>query len=280
MAALIASRDKSVLFILRQALRSTDTQVRLLGCIGLGALGETDAIKDLRPMLEDDALDVQLAAGLALGAIGTETAREVMVDGLLSGEEGLRQAVAEALAAIPGEGHQLLHVAISNEDMMVRRAAVFGLTRLQTPWALTDLYRALLEDDQWYVRSAAEQAFARAQQRADTAVLAHPPLRELEWVVDWAAENTRIPRQPEEPDPDAEPQPDPYTPALLVKMLESGEQPYRIASARTLGYMGYIQAIPRLYRVLADDAESVRVAAYAALSDMQDQLGKQLPNVV
>ena len=39
MAALIASRDKSVLFILRQALRSTDTQVRLLGCVGAGRAG-------------------------------------------------------------------------------------------------------------------------------------------------------------------------------------------------------------------------------------------------
>ena len=279
MAALIASRDKSVLFILRQALRSTDTKVQLLGCIGLGALGESDAIKDLRPMLEDEVLDVQLAAGLALGAIGTEKAREVMVDGLLHGEEGLRQAVAEALAAIPGDGHQLLHVAISNEDMMVRRAAVFGLTRIQTSWALTDLYRALLEDDQWYVRSAAEQAFARAQQRSDTVVLAHPPLRELEWVVDWAAEHVKLPAPPENPDPD-EPLPDPYTPALLVKMLESGEQPYRIASARTLGYMGYIPALPRLYRVLGDDGETVRAAAYAALSDMQVQLGSRLPSVV
>jgi hypothetical protein len=118
LAALVTTRDRNVLFILRQALRSTNTDIRLLGCIGLGVIGESDAIKDLRPMLEDEVIEVQLAAGLALGAIGTERAIEVMVDGLLNGEENLRQAVAEALAAIPGEGHEILHTAATSEEMI------------------------------------------------------------------------------------------------------------------------------------------------------------------
>lgn len=65
MAALVSSRDKNVGFIFRQALRSTEASVRRLGCIGLGALGETDAIKDLGPMLTDPDADVQLAQGHA-----------------------------------------------------------------------------------------------------------------------------------------------------------------------------------------------------------------------
>ncbi len=282
MAALVSSRDKSILFIFRQALRSADTQVRLLGCIGLGALGETDAIKDLRPMLEDDALDVQLAAGLALGAIGSEKALEVMVDGLLHGEESLRQAVSEALAAIPGEGHQILHAAITSEDMMVRRAAVFGLARLGTPWALTDLYRALLEDSQWYVRSAAEQAFARAQRRADVVVAAHPAVRDLAWVVDWAVENAKLPPPAPPGAENAEEAEggDPYNPDLLVKMLSAGDQAYRIASARTLGYLAYVRALPYLYRTLGDTSDQVRAAAFAALADYQDRTGESLPAAV
>ncbi len=287
MAALVSTRDMNVLFILRQALRSTDPQVRRLGCIGLGVLGQGEAIKDLRPMLEDDALDVQLAAGLALGAIGTEKALEVMVDGLLGGEESLRQAVAEALAAIPGEGHHLLHTAITSEDMMVRRASVFGLARVDTPWALTDLYRALLEDDQWYVRSAAEQAFAKAQSGVKTIAEAHPPIEELEWVVDWVGEHTDLLQRQrdsangeDEGAEEAEDQPLEIPPAVLVRMMQSGDQPYRIASARTIGYLGYLPALKALYHVLSDQNEMVRVASYAALADLQAQLGEPLPGVM
>lgn len=268
MAALVTTRDKNVLFILRQALRATNTHVRLLGCIGLGALGKSDAIKELRPMLEDDDLDVQLAAALALGAIGTETALEVMVEGLLTGEESLRQAVAEALAAIPGQGHQILHTAITSEDMMVRRAAVFGLARLNTSWALTDLYHALLEDDQWYVRSAAEQAFAKAQRGVSETAQAHPPLEQLDWIVSWAQEQGKQVLTEEE------------MPSVLLQMLEQGEQPYRIASARTLGYVGYVPAIQPLYHQLRSDSPPVRAAAYAALSDLQSRLGEPLPGVL
>ncbi len=269
MAALVATRDRSTVFILRQALRSTDPHVRQLGCVGLGALGDGEAIRDLRPMLEDDVLDVQLAAGLALGAIGTEKAIEVMVDGLLTGEESLRQAVAEALAFIPGEGHQMLHTAATSEDMMVRRAAVFGLARIGTSWALIDLYRRLLEDDQWYVRSAAEQAFAKAQSGVQEAVRAHPSVETLDWVTDWVGEQgANAPAVADEPR------------NILLYMLTHGEQPYRIASARTLAHLGYLPALDSLYQSLADPSEDVRTASYAALADFQAQIGQPLPGIL
>ncbi len=275
LAALATTRDKNILFILRQALRSTDPHVRTLGCIGLGVLGEGEAIKDLRPMLEDEALEVQLAAGLALGAIGSERAIQVMEEGLLYGEqESLRQAVAEALAAIPGEGHQILYTGMHSEDMMVRRAAVFGLARLDTTWALTELYRALLEDDQWYVRSAAEQAFAKAQTGVKEVAQAHPPIETVEWVVDWAREHGLVSAESE----DGLTQDNALR--ALVRMLESGEQPYRIAAARTLAILGYVQSARLLYRSLGDSSEQVRGAAYAALADLQERIGEPLPGVL
>ena len=60
----------------------------------------------------------------------------------INAQERLRVAAEHGMrSAIPGEGHHLLHTAITSEDMMVRRASVFGLARVDTPWALTDLYR-------------------------------------------------------------------------------------------------------------------------------------------
>jgi len=268
MAALVTTRDHNATFILRQALRSLDPNIRRLGCIGLGAFGDTEAIRDLRPMMEDDDLDVQIAASLALAAIGTERAVELLAGGLYDGHESLRQAVAESLAAFPAPGYALLHEAILAEDMMVRRATVFGLARVGTLWALTDLYQRMLDDEQWYVRSAAEQALARTSAIGPVAARAHPPVETLEWVNEWVAEQG----QQAAPGEDAR--------HMLINMLRSGGQGYRIASAHTLGNIGYLPALPALYQTLVDDAEPIRAAGFAALASLEMQLDSPLPGVL
>jgi HEAT repeat protein len=268
MAALVASRDKNVGFILRQALRSTDPVVRRLGCVGLGALGEGEAIKDLGPMLADPDMDVQLAAGLALGAIGSEAALETMLAGFVDGDPALRQAVAEALAAIPGEGHAVLRDAMDSKEMMVRRAAVFGLARVKAAWALALLYRALLEDEQWYVRNAAEEAFLQVERPEEAGVTRHPEAEDLAWLIGWAAERGEgVPaglgaRQ------------------VLIRALQEGDPATRAAAARTLANLGYVPALKPLYGALRDKDEAVRAAVYEALSNLQNRLGEGLPAVV
>lgn len=267
LAALIASRDRNILFILRQAIRNADPVIRKLACIGMGAFGDTDALKDLRPMLVDDDTDVQLAAGLALGAIATDTALEYMVEGLLQGEEPLRQAVAEALAAIPGHGHDVLRDAIDHDDMMVRRAAAFGLARIPTTWALVGLYRAMLEDGQWYVRSAAERAFAMARAPERTGPRSFPRIEQLSWLATYAAEMGEG-----VPEGDKARQ-------LVVRALQEAQPPRRKRAAYTLGQVGGLTGIKPLYLALMDKDERVRTAAYEALSIVQMRASAPLPGL-
>jgi HEAT repeat protein len=267
MAAMIATRDKNVLFILRQALRAADPDIRRLACVGLGALGSTEAIKDLAPMLGDENRDVQLAAGLALGAIGSDAALEVMVEGLIQGTDELRQAVAEALAAIPDEGHAVLRDGIVSEDIMIRRACVSGLSRVKAPWALIALYRAMIEDDQWYVRNAAEEAFMEAQSPEHDGPRAHPEADGLVWLVQWAAEKGEgVPagvnaRQ------------------ILVRVLQEGHPVHKTMAALTLARLGHVQAIKPLYGALRDRNPDVRSAAYSALTEIQTRTGEPLPGI-
>ncbi|MBN1201591.1 MAG: HEAT repeat domain-containing protein [Anaerolineae bacterium] len=268
MAALIAARDKNVLFIFRQALRSTDADVRRLGCVGLGALGSTEAIKDLAPMLTDDDRGVQLGAGLALGAIGTEAALEAMVHALLEGTEDLRQAVAEAFAAIPGEGHAILRDGIKAQDIMIRRATVYGLARVNASWALIELYRAMLEDEQWYVRAAAEEAFLDAQSPIGDGPHAHPEADSLLWLIQWAADHGEgVPAGVN-------------ARAVLIRVLQEGEPVYQTLAARTLGRLAHVPALKPLYLALRNRHPDVRGAAYAALMEIQMCLGQPLPGLV
>jgi HEAT repeat protein len=269
LAAMISSYDRSLLFVLRQALGSQVAYVRQLACLGLGVLGDQEAIKDLDEMLRDQHPDVQLAATLALGAIGTERALELIVGELLQGESEVRRAVAETLAAIPGEGHDVLRDAVVLDDMDVRRAAVFGLGRVKTGWALALLYRRMLEDDQWYVRSAAESVFEDARNPAGTGPIHHPPVDSLIWLTQWAAQRG-------EGVPQGEP-----AKQMLVRVLQEAEQPqFRAIAAATLGRITYVPALKPLYRALDDQSEGVRDIVFASLAKFQDRLGDPLPSTV
>jgi HEAT repeat protein len=267
-AALVASRDKNVFFVLRQALRATDPDIRRLGCIGLGALGNPEAVNDLAALLADENPGVKLSAALSLGALGTPKALEVMIHGLFQEGPEIQRAIAEALAAVPGEGHQILRDAIVAQEIELRRAAVYGLSRVPASWSLIALYRAMLEDEQWYVRTAAEEAFLAAQSPEKDGPRHHPEADALGWLVKWAADRGEgVPaganaRQ------------------VLVRVLQEGLPVYKIMAAATLARLGHITALKPLYGALRDRDAGVRSAAYRALFDLQIRLGQPLPGLL
>ncbi len=269
MASMIAAREPNVLYVFRQAIQQTQNpDIKRISCIGLGALGLEEAIPDLEKMMQDENRDVQLAAALALGAIGVDRAIEVMIHGLFQGANELRRAIAEALAAIPGEGHNTLREAINAQEIEIRRAAVYGLSRVRSPWALTELYRTMFRDSQWYVRSAAETAFLAAESPDHEGPQAHPEPDTLAWLVDWAGERGQV-----VPAGTASRQ-------ILIRVLQEGDPQHKVLAARTLGRLGHIEGLKPLYAALRDRNEQVRGAAYSALSELQLRLGAPLPGLV
>ncbi len=269
MAALVTSRDKGVFHVFRQALAHANPLVRRLGCIGLGALGDQEAVRALSDRLADDDQDVRLAAGFALGVIGSPGALEALGDALGSQDQNLQRAVAEALAAIPGEGHTTLREMIKHKDDLLRRAAVFGLARVGAAWAIALIYRAQIEDSVWYVRDAASQAFVNAAQTDFGGLKQHPNIDQLAWLMAFMnARGEVIPtgqnaRQ------------------ALIRALQEGETPVlRAAAARTLGNLGYVREVRALYNALKDREEPTRAAVYEALGSLQTRLGEKLPAVM
>lgn len=268
MATLIASRDKNVLFVLRQALRAADPDIRRLGCIGLGALGNSETVNDLAALLGDENANVKLAAALSLGALGSPKALEIMIQGLFQEGPEIQRAIAEALAAVPGEGHQILRDAIVDQDVKIRRAAIYGLSRVSASWSLIALYRAMLEDEQWIVQTAAEEAFLAAQSPEKDGPHHHPEADALGWLVKWAADRGEgVPagtnaRQ------------------VLIRVLQEGDSVYKMMAAATLARLGHISALKPLYGALRDRDTGVRSAAYRALFDLQIRLGQPLPGLL
>ena len=268
-AALIDSRDKNVLLIFRKAVRNMDSDIRRLACLGLGAVGDAEGLRDLISLLNDQSENVQIAAGMALGALGTDDALQPMVVALTSGSEPLRQTMAEAFAAMPEEGYPTLYEAVTEDDFMLRRAAIFGLRRLRTTWALVAIYRAFLEDEQWYVRSAAQQAFQELTYgRAVSPTIAYPKIEEIQWLQEWATKRGEAVRSGEAAE------------KILLQALQEGDTTIRALAAASLGQLGKADTIRALYAALRDGREEVRTMAHQALADLQTQIGQPLPSPV
>lgn len=264
-AALVGTRDKSVLNLLRQATRSPNAHLRRLACLGIGAFGEPETVGDLVPLLNDQDGDVQLSAALGLGAIRTEEALTALVEAFTEGSEQLRQAVAETFADIPNEGYPILYDAIQDEEMMLRRAAVFGLRRVKSGWALISIYRAFLEDEQWYVRSAAQMAFQELHYGKENGPRGYPSPESIQWLTNWAAKRgENVP-------------PGEGATQILMRALQEGEPDIRLYAATNLGQLGMASTARSLYTALRDKQADVRDAAHRALADLQLQIGESLP---
>ncbi len=262
-AALVTTRDPASVNSFRRALRTGDIEIRMLACLGLGATRDPLAIGPLREYLTDSDSRVQLAATLANGPIATDEAMEQLAVVITGNAEALQRAAAETFAALPDEGYPLLHEAVNSEDLGLRRAAIFGLGRVPTPWAIISIYRIFLEDPQWYVRSAAQQVFIDMQQ-TDARLRAYPDVEQIGWLKDWVERQGEEvgARSPEE---------------ALVEALADEDPALNALSAQAISQLGLVGNAGALYNALRSRDPEVRGAAFRALAGLQQQIGAPLP---
>jgi HEAT repeat protein len=186
--ALVGTKEPSVAILFRRLLASPESESRVLACLGLGGLRDVDSVPDLQKILSaEKEILVQQAACLALAAIGNTSALEVLGKVLLAGKENLRLAVAESLACEPEEGYAMLRDAIELDNLLTRRAAVFGLARVPEAWAEDLLQKVQLEDNQWVVRGAAAEALEHRRKPSWKIRAPAEDPSELGWVVGYAA---------------------------------------------------------------------------------------------
>ncbi|MBN1313434.1 MAG: HEAT repeat domain-containing protein [Anaerolineae bacterium] len=268
-AALVASRDQNVIHIFRQGLKSQDPHVRMLSALGIGAIGDPEGVTALGEALNDEDATVIVITALALGAMATKPALDYLIQALLTGIEMARRAAAEMLGTdIVGEGHKLLQDAIKDQDFMTRRAAVFGLERVSEEWVMPLLDNAERHDDQWLVRAAATAALENLKQPPDIAPRHRPRPEDLPWLDKWLTER------------DQEIMPGSSGISQIVRILQEGDDPTRLAAAEALGAIAAPEGINPLYAALRDSHAEVRDAAYRALGAASIALGRDLPGII
>ncbi len=255
LCAFLNSRDTSVTQLFRQLLTSpeSDLEARILAALGLGAMGDQSAVEILSKQIESESRELRWAGALALGRIASHAAIDVLGQILLQGEDDVRRAVAEALSLDPVEGHGILREAIQDSELLVRRAAVFGLARTGQPWALEILERVQIEDGQWAVKSAAAQAVERLRGEADTPLVTMPPPSNMPWLVAFATQRKSglAPGAP--------------ALAMLERAVREGEPRQRQAAVEVLGGMAGDRFLQDLCLGLNDSEGSVRNPAFESL---------------
>ncbi len=186
--AMVASNDPDLGALLRHLVKAPRWSLRSLGALGAGMMKDSKSVVDLTNLLYERSPDPRRAAGLALVEINTQSALDAAATGLLQGDEDLRRAVAEAFANHPEEGYPLLEEGAQHEDLLVRRAVVFGLARTRQEWAVELLETMQVEDEQWVVRNAATQALEEIRRTNPNIPKPLPPLHESPWLIAFAAE--------------------------------------------------------------------------------------------
>ncbi len=191
-AALARSEDAGAGILLRRLMVESPTAtLRYLGALGSGLLQDPKSYPVLETLLKDNDLRVQRMACLALSTQKHPKALEAVVQVLVSSNEQMRQIAAEALANHPGKGYDVLREGSTFNDLLVRRAVVYGLLQVPEPWARETLERMQLEDGEWVVRATAEQALKQSAEENIYIPQALPPLKNTPWLLEAAAEQGR-----------------------------------------------------------------------------------------
>ncbi len=256
MAAFVASGDPGTGALFRQLLSSRSFELIPLAALGSGGIRDSKAVDELEDVLQAPSSSVRRASCLALVSIGTEKALEAVGRALLQGDEDLRKAAAEALANDPNEGYAMLREGAGLADIMVRRAVIHGLSRIEQPWAIELLQKMQVEDEQWVVRNLATQ-YLEQKSKPDPRVPQRLPIpSETPWLIEFAGkQGMGIPRGSSGAD-------------VLATAFRFGNTEERLAALPYLKPVANEGIIGALYAGVYGEDPEVREAAFLAVQEI------------
>jgi len=265
LSAFVISNDVSTAPLFRQLMTSHSSELVQLAALGGGAIRDMKAIPILERIIVASGISARRAACIALVAIGTNEALELVAHTLLNADEDLRRAAAEALANDPSEGHAMLKDGATLKDILLRRAVVYGLARVDEPWAQEMLQKIQIEDDQWVVRNAASQVLdAKSNFNPRVPHQLKPP-SESPWLIQFAGKQG-MGISPGSSGID-----------ILLLALKNDDPETRLASLPYLKRVANEGVITQLYGAMYRDDPDLREAAYNVLWEIGAS-GVKLPH--
>jgi HEAT repeat protein len=266
MAAFVVSNDPSATTLFRQFATTLSFELVHLAVLGAGAMRDAKSLEPLERALQAPSMAVRRAACMALVSIGTNDALETVAHTLLNGDEDIRRAAAEALANDPHEGYAMLRDGITIDDILLRRAVAYGLSRVNEDWAIDTLRKIQIDDKEWVVRNAATEVLDSKTSAGSLAPHKLKAPSESPWLIEFAAKQG-MGISPGVPATD-----------ILLLALKSEDAETRIAALPYLKYTPNEGVITQLYAAMyKEDDHELREAAYSILWEMGAS-GVKLPH--
>lgn len=256
MAAFYWSGDPGAAPLFRQFLKTNSFELLQLAALGSGAVCDSKAIDQLSSILFAPSVSAQRAGCLALVAIGTAPAMESVARALLHGEEDLRRAAAEALANDPNEGYAMLREGITLADILLRRAVVYGLARVEEEWADEALQHIRVEDDQWVVRNSASEVLDSKSELNPRVPRSLTTPSETPWLIEFAGKQG-VGISPGSPATE-----------ILVTALKSDIEEERLAALQYLKRVPSEGVIQSMYHAMYRDDPEMREAIFLVLCQL------------
>jgi len=264
-AAFYWSGDPGAAPLFRQFFKTTSFELVQLAALGSGAVRDPKAVEMLEGVLYAPSVSALRAACLALVSIGTAPAMETVARALLNGEEDLRRAAAEALANDPNEGHAMLKEGMTLTDILLRRAVIYGLARVEEDWAIEALQTIQVEDDQWVVRNSATEVLDSKAGKDPRIPRRLSPPSDTPWLIEFAGKQG-VGISPGSPATE-----------VLLAALESGSEEERLATLPYLKRMPTEGVITNLYHAMYRDDPELREAVFIVLCQLAAS-GIKLPD--
>ncbi|PKO18380.1 MAG: hypothetical protein CVU39_02785 [Chloroflexi bacterium HGW-Chloroflexi-10] len=187
--AFMMANDPSTTLFIRQMMSQPDNALKIISALAIG-VGAPDPslIGDLVNACDQKDAQIQKYSMIGLSTYNDDVALHTIARLLLQAEETVRQLAAEVLANIPPQGEEILKDAITMDDILVRRSAIFGLVKLPELWAFEILQKLSVEDSQWVVRIAAAQALEFLDQKNVFSPQKILPYFDNQWLIKFAGQ--------------------------------------------------------------------------------------------
>ena len=249
LAALATSGDPGVPTLFRHLLQSRQSSVRQLAALGCGFTRDIQSVGEMVKLL-GDVPEVGRAVCLALVNIRTKPALDAVASALLQGEEELRRAAAEAFANHPEEGHPTLKEGAVIDDLLVRRAVIYGLWRIRQPWSIQILEEMRIEDAQWVVKDAAAHAVEELNIPDPRIPRQLSPLEDIPWLIAFASERGFGISAGES------------ALEMLLRVLKDGNENEQLAAIGQIQQRGETRIFPAIYHLLYGSNPELSEAAF------------------
>jgi hypothetical protein len=152
------------------------------------------------------------------------------------------------------------------QDILVRRSAVYGLARVDEPWALELLQDRQVNDDQWIVKnSAAEAIESRSLARDPRVPRPLTPPSETQWLIEYAGKQG-MGISPGVPATD-----------ILLDAFSDGTIEERLAALERLRRAPGENVVKRIVEAVHSRDSDLREAAYQTLWELASD-GAALPS--